>query len=117
MQISRKKTEASNEMCITPLDISELSSQMWLSDKHINAGTVLLRKHFPNVNGLRSTFDKVIVAKTDTKHVQIHHVDGNHWITSVFMNGSIMVRDTGILYFTVGNSTIDSSYHIYYRYI
>lgn len=102
-QISKKKsvTATTTAFCIDPSDIAELSSQVWLSDRHIDAGLILIKERFPNVGGLRSTFDAVVIAKTEKKYVQIHHIDLNHWITSAFVNGAIMVRYCYQLFYVI----------------
>lgn len=68
------------------------SSSSWLHDKHINASMKLLKKQFPHVHGLIDLFSPVVaLRKTVSKHVQILHVDNNHWITCAVINNMVQV--------------------------
>ncbi len=55
----------------------------WLTDKHINAASVLIKEEFPKQLGLQDTlllqhFDQY--ESEDSQFVQIVHVNGNHWL-------------------------------------
>ncbi len=55
----------------------------WLTDKHINAASVLIKEEFPKLHGLQDTlllqrFDQY--ESEDSQFVQIIHVYGNHWL-------------------------------------
>ncbi len=55
----------------------------WLTDKHINAASVLIKEEFPKQHGLQDTlllqrFDQY--ESDDSQFVQIIHINGNHWL-------------------------------------
>ncbi len=55
----------------------------WLTDKHINAASVLIKEKFPKQHGLQDTlllqrFDQY--ESEDSQFVQIVHVNGSHWL-------------------------------------
>lgn len=70
----------------------QLCSGKWLSDKHVIFAQSLLKKQFPQVNGLKST---LLLHKTQDKikeGVQIIHSQGNHWIVASILgcSGSVV---------------------------
>jgi len=87
-------------------DKVQLCSGKWLSDKHVNFAQSLLKKQFPQVNGLKST---LLLHKTQDKikeGVQIIHSRGNHWIVASTLgcSGSV-VKIFDSLYETMDKDT------------
>jgi hypothetical protein len=64
-------------------DKERLVGGHWLSDSHINAALQLLKKMYPQQNGLKST--QLLARKLQWKSssvdfVQVVHISGNHWV-------------------------------------
>jgi hypothetical protein len=64
-------------------DREHLVGGHWLSNSHINAALQLLKKMYPQQNGLKST--QLLARKLQWKSssvdfVQVVHISGNHWV-------------------------------------
>ena len=64
-------------------DREMLNRGEWLTDKHINAASVLMMEEFPQQHGLQDTlllqhFDQY--QSENSQFIQIVHVNGNHWL-------------------------------------
>ena len=51
---------------LTDEDKSILETGVWLSDAHVHSTNLLLRKHYPNLNGLQSTLQLQCKLKWDS---------------------------------------------------
>ena len=83
-QTSQPETEYwVKELGLSKHDEQVLSSGEWLNDQLIQAAMTLLRKQFPDQNGLQST---QILARnlqwlsSNTDFVQILHISQSHWV-------------------------------------
>ena len=65
-------------------DKTVLQSSDWINDNIIYAAQKLLRKEFPDIEGLKSPLLGTSLAfkciPHNSKYIQILHVNGNHWI-------------------------------------
>ena len=82
------------------MDLRGLTSPgQWLNDNHINAAMGLLRDDNPGVSGLLDVFTRAPPpAPSSGRHIQIHHVCGNHWVVSTSDEAGVTVsycRRTG----------------------
>lgn len=71
-------------MKLTPEDMKTLNEKQWLNCNVINAGQQLLRKAYPDANGLLDTLyvtDKKVKAQEGKPFVQIMY-DSCHWLTA-----------------------------------
>ena len=59
-----------------------LRNRDWLDDALINAGQILLKAQYPEIDSLQSTIlaQKLAMIPSVSEFVQILHVQGNHWI-------------------------------------
>ena len=75
---------------------SILKSGEWLTDEHISFAQDILKKQFPGIDGFQSPLlaqnDSFSVEKN--KSIQIHHIAGNHWVTSCSFNQEVAVYDS-----------------------
>ena len=95
-----------------------LKNGEWLSDDHIELAQEVLKKQFPHVDGLQSpllaqndgfvpvegegnycTLRLFIVIifiyiPVNLEGIQIHHINGNHWITSCSFGREVTVYDS-----------------------
>ena len=64
-----------------------LKSGEWLDDDHMFLAQQLLQIQFPNIGGLQSTLlsqcNGFAHVNRTQMSIQIHHVSGNHWVTTV----------------------------------
>ena len=69
-----------------------------LTDIHIQAAQVLIRREFPNIDGLQDPVlgDGNHYIPNVNEGMQIHHINGNHWVTSSSVGGSLTVYDSKI---------------------
>ena len=62
-----------------------------VEDVHIYLAQQLIQRQFPSIGGLQSTLlrqnDGFIPVRRTQKYLQIHHVTGNHWVTTSFQGG------------------------------
>ena len=75
-------TDWASNLGLSSYEKEILGSKSWLSDNHINAANLLLRRLFPSQNGLQDTLhliEKHQWRSTPKKFVQIVHVGGFHW--------------------------------------
>ena len=61
----------------------EILETGWLTDKHILKASNVLKKDYPNVDGLQDTLLQQNFSWDipTSEFVQVLHVNGNHWIT------------------------------------
>ena len=73
-----------------------LQSGEWLSDIHISFAQDLLRKQFPDVDGLQSPLlsQNNRFFQIANEGVQIHHISSNHWVTSCSFNQEVNIYDS-----------------------
>ena len=62
-------------------EISNITSQQILTDKHISAANELLKRQFPETRGLQPTFlgQNLTFQVVKPPFVQVLHVGNNHW--------------------------------------
>ena len=80
-----------------------LTSNGWLSDKHINASQFIMKSQFPSLEGF---VDTLLVSCGKVRNpieksgIQIHNLNIKHWVMSAFMNGTLTVYDSLYLNFS-----------------
>uniref|UniRef100_A0A1X7TKU0 Ubiquitin-like protease family profile domain-containing protein n=1 Tax=Amphimedon queenslandica TaxID=400682 RepID=A0A1X7TKU0_AMPQE len=66
--------------------IASILSGGYLNNKHIYFGQILLRRKFPEINGLKSTLEITKPSYkfeiSDSLIIQVIHCKDNHWITA-----------------------------------
>ena len=73
-----------------------LNNGEWLTDEHVVLSQELLRNQFPHIDGLQSP----LLAENDgfspvaNEAIQIHHVNGDHWVTSTSIGQEVAVYDS-----------------------
>ena len=69
---------------------------MWLDDSHISLAQEILELQFPHIDGLQNTLLSQAGGFSPVKReaIQIHHISGNHWITSSSIGLEIKVYDS-----------------------
>ena len=83
----------------------------WLSDAHIQAAHLLLRKQYPHQNGLQSTLRLQFLPKWDSDpddFVQIINISGQHWVCASNINcppGVVDVYDS-IPSYSIGSQSL-----------
>lgn len=73
-----------------------INSGKMLTDEHINLAQVLLASQFPSIDGWQNCLYSQVDGFTPVKHeaIQIHHISGNHWVTSSSLGSEINVYDS-----------------------
>jgi len=73
-----------------------LNNGEWLTDEHVVLSQELLRNQFPHINGLQSP----LLSENDgfspvaNEAIQIHYVNGDHWVTSTSIGQEVAVYDS-----------------------
>ena len=112
-------TTTASTIFITDLDqcdIDELSTNAWLSDKHINAAHYLLKSIDSTIGGFQDTVKEESWKPVTGKYVQIFHVNDNHWITVSTIQakpGTVHIYDSAIQNPTLSILNMISRYHRY----
>ena len=84
-----------NSLKLTMRDKKDLEDDDMLTDKHIFAGQKLMKMTFPNIDGMQDTcLSQTKFKPMLNEGLQIHHIDGNHWVLSSSIDGNITVYDT-----------------------
>ena len=98
----RKERPTSNVKLTTP-ELDRVMSGRMLNDGLIDAASKMLRKQFPDVRGLQSPVigESLSFRVTEPPFVQMLHVGGNHWMTVVVVDNTL-VRVYDSLYRNVG---------------
>jgi hypothetical protein len=80
------------------LIIEGKASGGWLSDKHMHAAQLLLRKQFPHISGLQSTLlcQSYGFSAVSSDAVQIHFTGSQHWVTSTCFGGNVQLYDSNV---------------------
>ena len=70
-------------------EISNITSQRMLTDKHFSAANELLKRQFPETRGLQPTFlgQNLVV---EPPFVQVLHVSNNHWMTVIGIDQTLV---------------------------
>jgi len=98
-------------MFLSNEDKSILEEGGWLSDAHIQSANLLLRKHYPNQNGLQNTLLLQSKLKWDSKpddFIQIINISGQHWVCASNINcppGIVDVYDS-IPSYSIGSQSL-----------
>ena len=73
-------------------EISRVCSQQMLTDRHINAASMMLQRQFPEVRGLQHTVlgQNLLFRVIEPPFVQILHVDNNHWMTIICIEDTLV---------------------------
>ena len=74
---------------LTVYDKLELLQGKWLTDKHINAAIILLKKQFQTQNGLEDPLvlsEKLICTSLSANFVQIINIKRQHWVCASNIN-------------------------------
>ena len=78
-------------------DFRRIESGQWLQMDQIYLATQLVKAKFPKQDGLLCTLllqKPSKLPKLQQGSVQIHHVNGNHWVTSMHCGNHIKVYDS-----------------------
>jgi len=85
-----------------------LHNNEWLTDLHMNAVQVLIKKQFPHIGGLQNT--SILQLKRTTKpfqdgkgSLQIIHINNNHWVVASTMN---CTKNVDIIIYDSLNSSV-----------
>lgn len=70
-----------------------------LSDEHINLAQKLLTNQFSHIDGFQNCLLSQNNGFLPVQHeaIQIHHVSGNHWVTSCSFGGEVSIYDSKYL--------------------
>jgi hypothetical protein len=74
-----------------------------LNDTHIDVANQMLRKQFPEVRGVQLPLLGQSLSFTEPPFVQVLHVNGDHWVTVIGVNSSL-VKVYDSVFNTVGTS-------------
>ena len=72
-----------SDLSLSSNDKHALVCGEWLSDSHIEAAHIILRKMYPRQNGLQNTLvlqSQLSWRSSDKDFVQIVHISNNHWV-------------------------------------
>lgn len=69
---------------LTDIDLHQLHSKEWLSDRHMNAAIALIKESHPEVVGLQDVLlqQRKSWKPTGEDYIQIFQVNNNHWLTT-----------------------------------
>lgn len=83
-QPPNKKSRSDRMPILTAGMTNVLTRRLCLTDEHINLAQRMLQNQFPHIHGLQDTLlcQNNGLCPQSHESVQIHFVDGNHWVTS-----------------------------------
>ena len=98
-------------LALTHEDKDILENGKWLSDAHIHAVNSLLRKQYPDQNGLKSTLHlqfKLQWSSTPDDFIQIINVNGQHWVcaSNVLCSPGVVEVYDSIPSYSIGSQSL-----------
>ena len=91
-KVNASRQQKVNGIKLSRDEISDISSQQMLTDKHISAANDLLKRQFPDARGLQPTFlgQNLTFQVVEPPFVQILHAGKNHWMTVIGIDQSLV---------------------------